>query len=209
MPRRRRPRSSPAQGSPSAGGREPPRAPSRGAGPRGPEGAPLRPGSLRLTPPRRPAGLAPRPRRLRRPDDPARRASAASRRRSRRGLVGGSTFRIAVQPHWRNRPGPGLTQLARPHSTAPSGERERPGREEDARAAGRRGAAAGLGAEGAREEVSFRTRAPSSSAPGLRTRHPRSCARADAAARPRLGKGSWRRAALHRRPRPSPPAATM
>ncbi|XP_052497722.1 basic proline-rich protein-like [Budorcas taxicolor] len=60
------------------GGREPPRALPRRPAPSA-RGGPLRPGSLRLTPPRRPAGRAPRPRRLRRPDDPARRAWAAWR----------------------------------------------------------------------------------------------------------------------------------
>lgn len=126
-------------------------------------GGPLRPGSLRLTPPRRPAGRAPRPSRLRRPDDPARRASAARR------------------PERRNRcPAPLVTEPpgSRADSTRPAALNGafRP-KGEAAEGGGREGRRQARGCGGTRSRRStrgsFRTRAPSSSAPGRRTRHPR------------------------------------
>nr|XP_019595643.1 PREDICTED: basic salivary proline-rich protein 1-like [Rhinolophus sinicus] len=103
--------------------RGPPRAPT----------APSRPGSLRTHSP-----TAPRGTRAPAPPTPAARWRGAEGRddgtaralKSLSSPIGGTAW------------APGLTQPARPHSTAPSGEREREG---DGRAASRRGAATGPG----------------------------------------------------------------
>ncbi|XP_022361365.1 serine/arginine repetitive matrix protein 1-like [Enhydra lutris kenyoni] len=112
------------------------RAPSAGGGPHARWPPPPRPGSLRTHSPTAPRGTrapAPPARAPRWPGAEDRGGGAAREQKSLSSPIGG-TARAA-----------GLTQPARPHSTAPSGERERPEREGDARAAGRRGAAAGPG----------------------------------------------------------------
>lgn len=92
---------------------------------------PRAPEVCELTPPRLPAGRRPQPHEQ---GGWAQRAAAAEpptrAQKSLSSPIGGTAW------------APGLTQPARPHSTAPSGERERPEREGDGRAAGRRGAAA-------------------------------------------------------------------
>lgn len=134
---------SPPPGSPSAEGQAAPLAPSGGVGPRAPEGAPRaltapapRPGSLRTHSPTAPRGThapAPPAPAARWPGAKGRGGGTARAQKSLSSPIGGTAW------------APGLTQPARPHSTAPSGEKERPEREGDGRAAGRRGAAAGPG----------------------------------------------------------------
>nr|XP_058922089.1 basic salivary proline-rich protein 2-like [Kogia breviceps] len=139
VPAARRPQARPLQGA-----EKPPRAPSRGAGPRAPEGAPSAPEVCGFTPPRRPAGRAPRPRRRRRLGGPAQRAPATGR------------------PERRNRCPAPLAEPPEPQadSTLPAalnGAFRRKGEAAEGgggRTAGRQGAAAGSGAGGAREEVS-------------------------------------------------------
>lgn len=195
---------SPPLGSPSAegsggsaGALRRRRAPSAGGGPHARRSPPPRPGSLRTHSPTAPRGTsapAPPARARRWPAAKGRGGWAAREQKSLSSPIGG-TARAA-----------GLTQPARPHSTAPSGERERPEREGDWRAAGRRGAAAGPGIR--RTGRKFQDQGPKqlrSSGPDWKGAR----ARAQAAARPRLGRGSWLHAAPQGRPLPSPRAAPV
>lgn len=196
-----RPLDSPSAEGPggSAGALRRRRAPSAGGGPHARWPPPPRPGSLRThsaTAPRGTRAPTPPARAPRWPSAEGRGGGAAREQKSLSSPIGG-TARAA-----------GLTQPARPHSTAPSGERERPEREGDGRAAGRRGAAAGPGSR--RTGRKFQDQGLKqlrSLASGLDSRGAR--ARAEAAAWPRLGRGFWLRAAPHGRPRPSPEAAPV
>jgi hypothetical protein len=162
-------------------------APSGGVGPCEPQGPPRgpppHPGSLRTSLPH------------------------GARRDARPGpaRAGGRGAEIAVQPAGGSACAPGLTQRARPRSTAPSGEGSGWGR-----GRGARGAAAGPG--GRRTRRKFQNWGPEQlrSWPPEKDRPRRSVrARAKAAARPHLGGGSPPRAVPHQRPRPSPWAAAL